>query len=278
MNRPIFSYDKNIADPDDQFAPRSSHAGLWYDKFCNTWQSWQPNNWSDWNGLGDSGKREWIETVTDGVVGNSSELSEFIDRRNKLLDCRDATISEPLTTQSRFVTGLGRSHPVENGFAWHHTLGTPYLPGSSVKGLVRHWATQWEGISPETDRRIFGNRPPSDNDDGQAESRDPQVGSVIFMDAVPERPVSLVVDVMTPHYGPWYQDEPGAKPADWHDPTPIPFLVVDSGVTFHFALQHRRPGDDQASDDVAAAFSWLKQGLQWLGAGAKTAVGYGRFG
>jgi len=42
---------------------------------------------------------------------------------------------EPLLIRTawRFVSGLGRSRPVENGFVWHHTLGVPYLPGSSIR-------------------------------------------------------------------------------------------------------------------------------------------------
>ena len=54
-------------------------------------------------------------------------------------------------TTSRFVTGLGRRHPVENGFAWHSTLGVPYLPGSSVKGMVRAWTRL---VAPEDGERM----------------------------------------------------------------------------------------------------------------------------
>jgi len=42
-------------------------------------------------------------------------------------------------TDWHFVTGMGSSHPAENGFSWHPVLGTPYLPGAGVKGLLRAW-------------------------------------------------------------------------------------------------------------------------------------------
>jgi hypothetical protein len=98
-------------------------------------------------------------------------------------------------------------------------------------------------------------------------------GSVIFLDALPVEPVALDADVMTPHYGPWYQK--GDPPGDWHSPTPIPFLTVAPGQTFQFALLPRTPADKADCETTATL---LKDALQTLGAGAKTAVGYGQFG
>jgi len=44
-------------------------------------------------------------------------------------------------THSRFVTGLGRSHPVENGFAGTDARRA-VSAGSSIKGMVRAWASR----------------------------------------------------------------------------------------------------------------------------------------
>jgi CRISPR type III-B/RAMP module RAMP protein Cmr6 len=98
-------------------------------------------------------------------------------------------------------------------------------------------------------------------------------GSVIFLDALPIGPVALDADVMTPHYAPWYQD--GKAPGDWHSPTLIPFLTVALGQTFQFALLPRTPAD---AADCERAETLLRQALETLGAGAKTAAGYGVFG
>ncbi|WP_148087042.1 type III-B CRISPR module RAMP protein Cmr6 [Thermodesulfitimonas autotrophica] len=175
-----------------------------------------------------------------------------------------------LTTDWRFVTGLGREHPVENGFAWHHTLGVPFLPGSSVKGIVRAWAETWIDPPVSDDvRRIFG-------PDGEV--RDKHVGSVIFFDALPVKPVRLEADVMTPHYALYYQqDRPENPPGDWYDPVPIPFLTVAPSQVFLFALAPRRLDDEQGRADCQRAMEWLTEALAAVGAGAKTAVGYGRF-
>jgi len=252
MVRPIYRTDTKLAD-----RPVESNAGLWYDKFCDQWLE-------NWDGLGNGGKKNWIEGVIRGPVGDPHLIKEVTERRlNLITGCGGIVLY--LKTDGSFVTGLGRNHPVENGFAWHHILGTPYLPGSSVKGIVRSWAKIWREEEDKTINQMFGPRGPDTS----------SVGSVIFLDAIPIGQVQLKADVMTPHYGPYYQgDEP---PADWHNPVPIPFLVVDSGQDFLFGILPRRPQDKEDKNDCKKAAEWLKEALSYIGGGAKTAVGYGRF-
>lgn len=233
------------------------NTGLWYDKFFDKWQG-------DWS-IKDGDKQEWVKTVTGTRCGDKDQLQQAKQRMQRLLENAD---SQPLfyKLESDFVTGLGRQHPVENGFAWHHTLGTPYLPGSSVKGMVRAWAEQWEDPRPDNAgiKRIFGSE--------TKEDKDFHVGAVIFLDAIPISPVRLKADIMTPHYSPYYRGE--APPADWHSPNPIPFLVVEQGISFVFGILPRRKED---AADCEVVRGWLEEALAWTGAGAKTAVGYGRF-
>ena len=199
----------------------------------------------------------WIKTVA-GPVGSKSHIDESATRQKQLAD-RCGGRAFILTTESRFVTGLGREHPIENGFAWHHTLGTPYLPGSSIKGLIRNWAEQWKGQTKAEVNSILGG-PGS-------------VGRVLVLDALPTQQPSLEADVMTPHYSVYYQN--GDAPGDWLSPTPIPFLVVAAGTPFQFALVPNTLADQPHLKTVE---QWLRDALSWLGAGAKTAVGYGRLG
>ncbi len=241
--------------------PETANAGLWYDKYCNQWREIpeEQEKLSYWS-LGEN-KQGWIDTVTATPVGNESEIKEICKRREHLAKGMNA---EPqlFKTDWRFVTGLGQAHPVENGFAWHHSLGAPYLPGSSVKGMVRAWAEQWEKADEDETKRLFG-----PNDAGT-------VGSVIFFDALPVSPVRLETDIMTPHYSLWYSN--GEAPGDWHDPVPIPFLTVAAGQIFQFIIAPRRPGIEADMADAKTAQTWLKDALEWIGAGAKTATGYGR--
>lgn len=260
-----------------QLQRNRGNAGLWYDKFCDQWEA-------DWSGLGDEGKSKWINTVTGSIADQNplkKQLDDANERMTKLLQHHH---QQPLLfrAESDFVTGLGRTHPVENGFAWHHTLGVPYLPGSSVKGMVRAWAEQWQDElykdlpedQKEQIRRIFGPRDKEvrDNDEVKA-----SVGSVIFLDALPVETIRLKADIMTPHYSPYYQnDKANTPPADWYDPNPIPFLVVEKRCVFQFGVLPRQ-FTKQALEDCEQVHTWLKEALEWTGAGAKTAVGYGRF-
>jgi CRISPR-associated protein Cmr6 len=246
----------------------TGNAGLWYDKFCDRWKS-------DWTGFaGDSGKRDWIAQIANigagksqKKVGDSALMTEAVKRLEALVEAHGGCSFQRMTAW-RFVTGLGRNHPVENGFAWRHDLGTPYIAGSSLKGLARAYARDWVGLDDdETLKRIFGPKPVA----GLA------IGSVAFLDALPIVPVALDMDVMTPHYGPWYQGETNAVPADWYSPTPIPFLTVAPGQTFVFSVLPRNRLNRQDQEDCKKAADLLKEALETLGAGAKTAVGYGQF-
>ncbi len=246
LDRPLYE------SADIEALPKNGHAGLWYDKFCLTWTNLSKT-------AADLHKGDWIDQVL-GPRGNRGELKSQSERQRKMIESLNGRCVD-LQTVGPFVTGLGRDHPVENGFLWHHTLGVPYLPGSSVKGMVGAWARHWKREEEAAWRAVLGT--------------ERHVGDVVFFDALPREPVELVRDVMTPHYGEYYQDS--KPPGDWIDPIPIPFLAVGKGATFRFAVAPRRPSAE-AGSHCETACCWLAEALEWIGAGAKTAVGYGRFG
>lgn len=205
----------------------------------------------------------WIRTIANGTrTRDAALISQFTGRQQSMVEVLGGKCL-PFHTESRFVTGLGREHPVENGFAWHPTLGTPYLPGSSIKGMLRAWAIL-DGQTDAADK-ILGCQESPNGGDGQ-------VGMVVIFDAIPFGPMKLEVDVMTPHYAEYYAS--GDVPGDWLSPVPIPFLAVAAGTAFQFGIAPRKSEGKEYLECVA---EWLKNALQWLGAGAKTAVGYGRF-
>ena len=259
-HRPL--YKVNSEPPRD--CQGDGHAGLWFDKFCDQWCVDGDNNWTMKSQRDDNNpKLAWIRSVTKQSVGKSEHIEEHAMRMMRLLRRRGGC-AQVFTSKSRFVTGLGRSHPVENGFAWHPTLGTPYLPGSSIKGMVLAWARHNRG-NTDQDRdndpllnRLFG-------------SLD-KAGSVFFLDAVPIKAVKLEADVMTPHYAGWSEKDP---PGDWRSPTPVPFLVAAEGLSLLFGVVPRGP---QGKEDLTTVMGWLGKALAQAGSGAKTSVGYGRFG
>ena len=265
--RPLYS---PVARGDNIQKDRHSNAGLWFDKFCHTWPDsvWSLQNYPDPNNNRKkiNPKQNWLRTLTKKNIGDASLIDEICIRQLRLAKSRGAhDFTMQFSTVWRFVTGLGRQHPVENGFTWHPTLGVPYLPGSSVKGLVRAWAEQWEETGEDTNR-IFG-----------PEQNDVAVGSVIFLDALPVRRVQLEEDIMTPHFTPYYESSGKQPPGDWYDPIPIPFLTVAPGQDFQFAIMPRRSQNTRDVADTGMVRNWLKLALEYMGAGAKTAVGYGRF-
>ncbi|MDQ2695185.1 MAG: type III-B CRISPR module RAMP protein Cmr6 [Pseudomonadota bacterium] len=241
--------------------PLQGHAGLWFQRLFNRFDD---DKWT----VGETAKRDWLRTL-EGGCGDNKAL-ERAARRMLALSRAQGGQSRAFALGWRFATGLGLEHPVENGFTWHPTLGVPYLCGAAVKGLVRAWVECWEETDDESRQaRLkdwFGNTEAA--------------GSLVFFDALPLGPPVLATDVMTPHMGKWYEQgggienparEPQKVPADWHDPVPVPFLVVRE-ATFVFSIAPRVPGH---ADRVEPAFAALADALAWLGAGAKTAAGYG---
>ncbi len=238
------------------------HRGLWYSRFFNHYAA-------DWK-IPDEGKRQWV-SANAGLTGQREVLQAQALRQLALITALGGH-GAVFKTDWHFATGLGLPHPVENGLIWHHTLGVPYLAGSGVKGLVRAGVEVWDEMlnAEEKARRMiqwFG--------DVQ------QAGQFLFFDALPVEPVVLTADVMTPHLNKWYEQggdikdwrrEPEKVPADWHDPVPVPFLVVKSAKLL-FGIAPRRP---EFAGELSLVFAALKQALDWLGAGAKTSAGYGR--
>ncbi len=79
-------------------------------------------------------------------------------------------------------------------------------------------------------------------------------------------------DIMNPHYGPYYQE--GKPPAEWYEPKPITFITVRKNVPFVFAVGTSKVCQEGAK----VAWELLRDALSRNGVGAKTALGYGRFG
>jgi CRISPR-associated protein Cmr6 len=272
-----------------QIAPgqtKTANTGLWFTRFYSGFEA-------DWS-VGDEGKRGWIDkTVGLGASGGADQVTHLLERQRQLCLALGGQVA-CLQSIGNFVTGTGLSHPVENGFAFHPTLGMPYLPASGVKGLLRGWVEVWMDHHGNPDKdvlitRWFGAAKGGDQDAQNTSAAEAEnAGGYIFFDALPSKPVHLGCDVMTPHMGKWYEKggdytaamQASAAPADWHSPVPVPFLVVKSGTEFNFMVAPRATGNAE-TDAVALAelprvMTELKNALEWLGAGAKTAVGYGR--
>jgi len=268
-NQPLYK-DHNAPDK----IPENSHKGLWYERFFNSYD----RNWNV-----EEKKIDHIKSV-EGLCGDAEKLKFSVLQQLKLGRFLNGD-AKCYKTDWHFVTGMGNPHPVENGFAWHPTLGVPYLPGAAVKGLLRAWFKVWKEKEQYDEKHLlwFGHE--------QASNSDEQAGGFIFFDALPVSPPELIADIMTPHMGKWYSDgdeikktagsdelEPEKLPADWHKPVPVPFLVVKQ-ASFLFNIGIRNISDKsihaQLKNDLSDVFEGLTEALSWIGAGAKTSAGYG---
>jgi len=256
-------------------------------------------------------------------------------RQRAIGKANGAEVIEAVST-SPFATGLGWEHPNENGFAFLHPYGLPYLAGSGMKGVLRRAAEELalleedaRGWNPAAVWLLFGfeagsavfadgnpfrdayerwcSRALSTETDSVVLSAFQKMvapkfggtldqfldkledkvyrqslhtaGALRFFDSIPEIDGNCMgIDIMNPHYGEYYQGN--STPHDAGKPVPIFFLVVPPGSRFTFVVdcprEHHLPANLKGKwrDLIRVTFA---HAFDWLGFGAKTAVGYGQF-
>ena len=207
------------------------------------------------------------------------------------LKLKDKLILKP---DWQLIVGLGNESVYETSMTLHHIYGIPYIPGSAIKGVFRSYIiTETEEFIKDENGSL--NLKKAENraldDQGFCDIfgcpkksfyREARKGKVIFFDAFPLTKPQIKVDVMNPHYGPYYSDSSGKiPPADYHNPVPIYFLTVED-TEFEFIIGIKEKdntnipsGIFKGSKPLEIAFDNIKMALSEHGIGAKTAVGYG---
>jgi len=233
--------------------------------------------------------------INEGIENfkwNSDLLKNLKNRKEKLIQSLRFTGFKVETIQAtcnwRLIIGLGAAHPQETSMTLHHIYGIPYIPGSAIKGVTRHWAIlKFSDEKAKSEGRDFlkvieevANVLESGKDinlevDGINFSRLIEIfgtqqkrGEVIFMDAFPVENINLKIDIMNPHYPDYYGK--GEPPADWQNPNPIKFLTVEK-TKFQFYLLSRN------DELLRISKKLLEEALKEHGIGAKTSLGYGIF-
>jgi CRISPR-associated protein Cmr6 len=250
-----------ICEPEKQAVYLPGNRSLLFDKGLR----WGSRTWT----LGAGDKETFLKGFSSAFREDGADhFASFLKRREAAL-LSLCVQPVPFIAQTRLVVGLGLPSPLETGFLLDRLTGCPYLPGSSVKGLLRAAARLVQKGELEGEKifwdvhleRIFGPE--------ITPGAIPKTGETTFYDAFPSRWPSLEVDVLTPHYGKYYRD--AVVPGDWDNPVPVPFLAVMAGTTFHFYIQ-------AAPSDFESLKKLLGIALDWLGIGAKKSSGYGVFG
>lgn len=178
-----------------------------------------------------------------------------------------------LALETRLFIGLSGGGMLETGCAISHSYGAPYIPGSSVKGVVKAHVrgSPFAGQCPEVFAELFGA-----DADPQGSYPKGLSGLVTFHDAwwvpgsgkEPDTNKPLVDEIVTTHHLDYYGSE-GRTPATDFD-SPIPNAQIAVQGRFLFVLE-----GDPAWLDLARAM--LIAALADRGIGAKTRTGYGLF-
>ncbi|MEM2389776.1 MAG: type III-B CRISPR module RAMP protein Cmr6 [Ignisphaera sp.] len=160
---------------------------------------------------------------------------------------------------SRLTVHCSSHHlPLDISLAWDPVLNVPYIPSSSIRGVVRAFFEENNVVVNSRNlAKLFGDTEYSSD--------------VAFFDAYPVRceGENLVeADVITPHYN----EVAGRIDEARSSPTPLVFPVLAPGTVLHVVVVLKKPLGRELSgvfmDNVGKA---LGSGL-----GAKTSVGYGR--
>lgn len=209
------------------------------------------------------------------LEGNNNAIYSSVFRAEDTVKNEVAAHSFKMMTEyPGLLVGTGYSHgagiegtdnDINCGFSFEYVSGQPYIPASSVKGLLRScfkyeeviasFCKKAEGIVKELENSIFG-----DTDEKEC-------GTDVFFDAVLDESSAgkqiLGSDYITPHSSPV------------NDPTPILILKIMPEVVFkfRFSLKDSVIGDiTVTAEEKRELFIKL---LGTFGIGAKTNVGYG---
>lgn len=214
-----------------------------------------------------------MESFRMKAQGYEAALERF---RKGVAASGDCEIFE-VETNTRLLLGTGNASVFEFGCHLNHPWGVPFIPGSSLKGLLSSWLARQYG---DKWRRYEGAK----KADAQVElfggvrnlPADPRsyVGTLVFHDAwlVPspakEKESWFVSDIVTPHHMAYYQGK--SLPSGMEDPVPAKMAALRPGLRFRVMIQGPEDHRALAKDELIKA-------LEKEGIGGKTAVGYGRF-
>jgi len=260
---------------------KEASPGLRFGNYLRLWEA-------DWT-IAKASKAEAARSATRFTPDDKRRM-EALQQRQSTLAAQGQLLTLDALSTAPFTTGLGNEHPLENGFAFLNPYGLPYLPGSGVKGVLRQAARElqrgeWgdaKGWTEDAITHLFG----LESDDG---GKNHQRGALSFWDVLPQLAGdSLQVEVMTPHQSHYYQQRSDARsggstsPHDSGQPNPIHFLTVPPGSRFAFHVRCDLPFLARLAPTLAEGGRWqvllqaaFAHAFEWLGFGAKTAVGYG---
>ena len=229
--------------------------------------------------------RDMYQSDTDNLKRKISNICSSCLDKTKTFNISEKNLANMQqfflkTTYPGLLIGAGITHGLKNeedikiGFLFDYTSGLPYIPGSSIKGVLRSVFPTQEGDSRSRVNYLNGilSKELNYSDYCKLEKKLFEGSGndmVIYFDAFISESKNtdgrfLGNDYITPH-----------KEA-LKEPIPLQFLKVlpDVVFQFQFLIPPQFAYDDLTRDNIKDLF---KKILIDLGIGAKTNVGYGRF-
>ncbi|MBQ6207964.1 MAG: type III-B CRISPR module RAMP protein Cmr6 [Oscillospiraceae bacterium] len=172
-----------------------------------------------------------------------------------------------VTTYPGLLVGIGNPHDakldgaIKLGFSLDYVTGLPYIPGSSLKGMLRSRFPGKYGGEEKTDREILiGAYLGREDIDAEALEAEIFDGNDIFLGAFPtDWPDGMLsMEYITPH-------------KRFQDPNPISMMKIKPNVCFEFCFLL-----SDGTISAARKCGLFRDLVMESGIGAKTNVGYGR--
>lgn len=230
----------------------------------------EPNPKKGWQGT----IEQLREIANKNMPCAADELKRYHQQQKAYLSLLEGRGMQTLTLYAQltapFITGLGSGHPTETGMILDRNTGLPYLPASSIKGVLRlaYAITIANGRPDVPDSELLSYF-------GSTDTNHAIRGQIVFLDAYPYTVPSLKTDIMNPHFGKYYssvtqphsthqeqaaQSKSAQKnilPLETESPVPLQFLTVEEGVVFVFRayflpLQKKIKKDNNSISDYSA--------------------------
>lgn len=222
-------------------------------------------------------KKENKKQTKFSISLNPKEINRLNARIDKMIQTFPYSQKYAVCQKTRWAIGVGGASPYGNLqiLTLHPLYGVPYIPASTLKGLMRRcWIDiNCDGNEKDDEMlRLFGS--PSDETPSDEQVASGRFGKLVFFDSFPsaERIGMLVKDVFTPHYPQYYERLGCIPPTDDQNPVPVEFLCLD-GFTFTIYIGAQTILTSDEEDKLKKAVNDL---FSEHGIGAKTSLGYGR--
>ncbi len=272
---------------------RITNFGLYFQKFCRYQEDGiNLKNQHSWNN-GERGRKrvdyEWSildnQNAVYGLMLTTCQplMDNLHDRQSRYLEelcgLGSGVLEISARSQTPILTGIGETSPTEVGMLFDRNTGLPYITASSLKGAARYaycvnFAINHPDIVRDDDTIEENNVPGLIQLFGTTDTNNSSRGGFAFMDTYSIKTPELIVDIMNPHHGKYYQNDSPEGPVETESPIPIKFLSVKKGFEYKFRGFFLTKEAEEFRQELIQA---CHTALTMLGIGAKTAVGYGRF-